>query len=468
MVPPDITIDEEHILEEKPKRSSLALRITVRQILAIAVPIMIVNLFHSIIQVTDMVFMAQVGKHELAACGQAGLFYVVISMIGLSLAQGAQVLIARRAGEDNRHAIGRITDNLLYITLAMSIAFFLIIKFAGAALLDLLLVDENVVILGRQYLNYRAYGIPFVFLVFALGSFYSGIGRTSVFIWSATVMMAVNIILNYLLVFGKYGFPEMGIEGSALSSSISEAVACAIMFLHALIRGFPGKFNFFRFDAPSRPTLRKIMKVSLPIVVQTFTGSFGWFIFFAMIGNYLGTDPLAASQVLRMLYIFFSVPSRGLGGAVNTLVSNVMGQRKLRLVRTATLKVIWVSIITTALVTIPLILWPKVFIAMMDPKAELLSELTMATILTLCISLMAMSVSTTLFRAVTGTGAVRVVLWIEVISIAIYLAYAFLVMEIFNSKNLAVVWTVEIVYWLVLLGFCWRYLEVGKWFKLRI
>jgi Na+-driven multidrug efflux pump len=338
-----------------------------------------------------------------------------------------------------------------------------------------MLNDPIVHELSVRYLDYRSFGIPFVFLLFSLGGFYSGIGRTSVFIWSASVMMVANIILNYGLIFGELGLPAMGLEGAGLASMLSETLACVIIFVHAVGRRFHKHFSFFRFNRPSRRALRRIWRISAPIVLQSFTGTFGWFLFFTWIENYLGTDPLAASNVLRMIYIFFSVPARGLAGAMNTLVSNVIGQRRLRHVRTVTIKVIKASVVCTAIVVAPLVIWPREILSLMPAgeaaeaaRAAGLVELSLPALTTIVIALLAMSVSTTLFRAVTGTGAVRVALRMEVIAIAVYIIYALVIIQVVGARNLAVVWTVEIVYWCVLLVLTWWYLQGGKWIKLRI
>jgi putative MATE family efflux protein len=449
---------------------SLALTVTTKQILRIAVPIMIGNFFHSIITMTDILFMTQVGKDELSAVGFSGLFYVVMAMIGVSFAQGAQILIARRAGENDRAAIGVITDNLIYISLTCSLVFFMVVRFGSLVILDVMLSSGNIYDLSMSFLSIRAWGIPFVFLLFGIGAFYTGIAQTMVFVWSASIMAVLNIVLNYALIFGHFGLPEMGIEGSALASTISEMVACSIMMGHALFRKYHRQFHFLTWRKQSWPVIRRILTVSGPIVLQSFTGTFSWLIFFAMIGHYLGDTAFAASNLMRVIYIFFSVPARGLGGAANTLVSNVMGQRRIRFVGPVARKVTMISIGITALILIPLILVPGDLLQLIGPpdaQGDDVIRAALPVIVIVGMALAGLSIGAVLFRTVMGTGAVRTALRMEVGAVIIYLLYAYVTMDILNC-NLAVAWTAEIVYWLVLSLMGYGYLRQGNWIRLRL
>lgn len=130
-----------------------------------------------------------------------------------------------------------------------------------------------------EYIHYRSYGIFFSYAGVALISLYSGIARTGMILIDTIVLAIVNLVLNYGLIFGKFGLPEMGIGGSGLASSIAEGVAFVVFVVYVLLDRKNRRLNIF-----TRPTLdwtltRQQLTLSLPVVaIGNRTGQLGVFL----------------------------------------------------------------------------------------------------------------------------------------------------------------------------------------------
>lgn len=444
----------------------MQLNITYRQILSVALPIIAGNFFHSVISFTDTIFMGRVGEVELAACGYASMYYMVLGMIGYSFALGAQIIIARRAGEHDRHSIGRVTDNLFYFLGAFSLLLFLFIRFGSRTVLGFMLPGQEVFDAATNYLDYRAFGVIFIYQIFVFGALFTGLGRTMIIIWSTLGMAILNIFLNYGLVFGNFGLPAMGIEGAGLASMLSEILAFLIMAIYLFATGYRKRFLLFRFKMPDFVLLRKILSLAGPIVLQSFVGALSWLTLFTMIVNYLGQQALAFSNVVKIIYTFSALPTWGLAGATNTFVSNVLGQGKPDLLFPLIKRISILSLAFVGLTMGFLMLYPQTVISLFTDDPALIQDYS-NTLKVVMGALMLLSVGNILFRAVTGAGAARYALKIEVISVVIYVAFTFLVLDILNG-GLPAAWSVEIIYWIALGALSAKYLASGTWKKLKI
>ena len=196
-----------------------------REIWQISGPIMLSLLAQNIVGVTDTAFLGRVGEVELGASAIGGVFYLILFMVGFGFTTGVQILIARRYGEKNYAEIGPIFDNSFYFIGIFSLLVTALVYFFGSLFLKIVLSSEPIFRASSLFLKYRVFGLFFATSALLFRSFYTGISFTKYLSISAGIMAVLNIVLDYLLIFGHGGFPKMGIQGAAISSSISEAFA---------------------------------------------------------------------------------------------------------------------------------------------------------------------------------------------------------------------------------------------------
>ncbi|MBL4576818.1 MAG: polysaccharide biosynthesis C-terminal domain-containing protein, partial [Flavobacteriales bacterium] len=230
-------------------------------------PIIIGYMAQNIVYLVDTAFLGRVSEVALGAGGLAGLHYIAVFMLGMGFGTGSQIVIARRYGQEDFQSIGKLVDHTWYFLAGFAILVFLFLKYASPIFLGHALSSDGINGACIEYLDYRAYGIFFAFINVAFRAFYIGIGKTQVLIWSTIVMAGVNIVLDYTLIFGEWGFPEMGIGGAALASVISEAFATIYFVWYAFRRGenseltFIQKYSFLQFPKVNIATMKNLLDV---------------------------------------------------------------------------------------------------------------------------------------------------------------------------------------------------------------
>ena len=182
--------------------------------------------------------------------------------------------------------------------------------------------DSAVIERGLPYVEWRLGAIVFVGMNFAFRGYWNALDMSRVYMFTLVVMHACNIVLNYVLIFGKFGAPALGVTGAAMASAISLAIGTGIY----LFLGFRyvAKDGFFRHLA-TREETRSLVRISLPAGVQQFFFAAGWVVLFWIIGK-VGTAELAVANVLVTVLLFAILPGLAMGIACTTLVGQALGR----------------------------------------------------------------------------------------------------------------------------------------------
>ncbi len=436
-----------------------------RRIWDISLPIILSLVAQNIVNVTDTAFLGRVGEVELGASAIAGLFYISLFMLGFGFGIGGQILIARRNGERNYGEIGKITDNSLYFLMGMGLFLFLIIKFFSPSMLRPMIASDAVYQASTDFLQYRIYGIFFAFGNVLLRAFYIGTTSTRVLTYNALIMAGTNVVLDYGLIFGNFGLPEMGIKGAALASAIAEGVSAVFFFTYTVKMVDLRKYNLFRFGDFDWKIVRKTLDISIFVMFQYFISLAAWFIFFMIIEK-MGERPLAISNIIRSAYIVLMIPVFAFGSTASSLVSNVIGQGRPDQVIPVIKKVALLNFMLVGSFVLISALIPSPLISIYTSNAELVSQ-TVPSFYVVMSALMLFSFSSILFNGVSGTANTATALTIELITIVIYLIVAWF-LAVYLKLSIELVWTSEYVYFLMLGVLSYWYLKYGNWRKKRV
>ena len=441
------------------------LKATYKDILAISLPLILGNLAWTCNGVFDTIFVGNLGKIELDAIGFASIFYSVLFMMGFSFTRGTQMLIARRMGELNKHEVGNILDTTIISMLLVSVVFFLLIKIFLHPILAFMLTNQDIISKCEEFLDYRIWGLIPSFISFVFIAFYSGIGRTTILAASIAVMTFFNIVLNYGLVYGKFGFPEIGIGGSGLATSISETLAVLVLFLGTFYKNRIHDFFLFRFKKFDIQLIKQVSNMAVPLMLQSFAAVGGWLFFFARIETVLGKDSLAISSIFRQLILFFTIPTWSLGSTANTIISNMVGQKDFSGVKDAVRKISVVSIVFAFVACAIIYVFPQFCIGIFTSKQDFaLVPMAIEILPVIFVIFILMSFTNILFNGVISLGDIYTALGIQVGVVIVYIAY-FQFMFTLSFVSTFWIWTAEWVYWLSILVSCliffrYKHLEV--------
>jgi putative MATE family efflux protein len=426
---------------------------------------MISSLAQNIIGVIDIAFMGRVGEAQLGATGLAGIYYFIMVLIGFGFNGGLQIVIARRVGEGKHKEAGNVFDHEFYIIAVVCFLQFLLMHFFSFGLLRMVIHSDDVFKYTCLFLFYRSYGIFFAVFNSFCQAFFIAIGKTKVLNFSTPVLLAVNVVLDYALIFGHWGLPQWGVKGAAVASATAELSVSVFYLIFLYASGEVKTYNLFRFVKFSFDEILKLLKLSIPLVAQYSISIITWFGFFIVISN-LGALPLAASNVMRGIYIFCGIPCWALGSTTNSMVSNLIGQKRQNDVIHLLEKVIAFNFCIIVVICVLLYFFDAPIISIFTNDKLIVAQ-TILIVPTVIVALLLMSLAFNCIFAVTGTGSTIAGLIIEMTAIAIYIIYTYLSAYKFHLA-LRYIWGAEVIYWIVTFTICGLFLTSGRWKKVVV
>jgi multidrug resistance protein, MATE family len=452
-------------MEVATSNKNLQVEISNRQILKIAMPIAASILVPQINFITNNIFLGGLGERELAVAGITGVYYLVFAVMGFGLNNGLQSLIARRAGETKLHEIGNLFNQGIRITLFIS-AFSIIVTYILAPVIfQLALRDENNVQMAVNFLYRRIWGLPFLYLYQMRNALLVGINQSKWLIWGTLAETITNIILDYALIYGHFGLPEMGFNGAALASVIAEATGLLVMFFVIHKKGVADGLNIFHKHPYDADTTKLILNQSLPLIFQYVISVGSWEFFYILVEHH-GERALAISNTMRNIFGLFGCVTWAFAAASTTMVSNIIGQGLQHRVIELTTKITKLSV-SFALIIFLLLNIAPAFLLQVYGQSEDFIIAAVPVVRVVSIALIMMSLGTVWVNAVIGTGNTKVSLLIEFLAIILYSSYAYIVLEKLNLP-ITIGWTAEWVYWFCMFTPAFFYLKSGKWKNKKI
>ena len=433
---------------------------TTRTIWDIAWPIMLSLVAQNIVNVTDTAFLGRVGEIELGASAIGGLLYTTIFMVAFGFTTGVQILVARRNGEKNYLAIGRIFDNSFYFLGITSLVITSVVILFGPALLKPFMASEAVFNASSTYLVYRVPGLFFAASGLLFRSFYTGIAFTKYLSISSAIMAVVNIVLDYAMIFGHWGFPQMGIQGAAIASAISEVCALLFFIIITWHNTRLKQYVLFKLVKPDFEIIKSTLGISVFVMLQYVLSLGSWFIFFMLIEK-MGERSLAVSNIIRSLYLMFMIPGWALCSVTSTLVSNALGEGRPDHVIPIIKKILKFSLVAMAITVSVAALLPREAISIYTNDASLIEATVPSYYIILGATFLFMTMSI-LFNGVLGTANTKIALGIEVITLVFYLTSAWL-FAVQLHLRIEYVWMAEFVYSSSIGILSYWYLKKGNW-----
>ena len=436
-----------------------------RDIWKIAFPVLISALVEQLVGMTDTAFLGRVGEIELGASALGGIFFIVVFMLILGFCSGAQILMGRRNGEQNYQDIGVVFYHSLAFLTVTSTLVLLFIQTAGPYLLTRLISNPQVFEASWTYLEWRMWSIYFSMVACLFRAFFVATTQTGTLKFNSIVMVLSNVVFDYLLIFGHFGFPQLGIAGAAIASSLSSGFSMLFFIGYTWWKVDYHKYALHRLPKFKWSLLGKMLNISIWTMVQNFLSLATWFIFFIAV-EHLGSRELAATNVMRAISNFMFVTLVAFASTASTLTSNLLGadhrEAVVPMIKRATLMAV------VGIVPLWVILWifPESIIGIFTNEAPTIAA---------CIEpLRVLSVSSTLlipgyilFSCISGSGNTRSALVIELIALFFYIIYVGYV--IFHLRcSLTIALCAELLYSLTLLLGSFLYMRRGTWLNKKI
>jgi multidrug resistance protein, MATE family len=437
----------------------LRLDTSYKQIMKIALPISAAILVPQFNFITNNIFLGILGETELAAAGITGVFYLIFGSIGYGLNNGLQALISRRAGENKINAIGRIFNNGIYIAMGIALTGILLTYFVVPHILKATIHNEALYQMCIDFLRIRIWGLPFLYMYQMRNAFMVGTNQSKFLLAGTLAETLGNIFFDYSLIYGKFGMPALGFNGAAYASIIAEFLGMVVMMFMIGISGAAQRFHL-RENKLDSHTSKLILAQSSPLIFQHAISIISWELFYILIEHH-GQRSLAISNTMRNIFGFFGVFTWAFAATSNTMVSNIIGQKKQEEVIPLILKIIKLSTGIAIIVCLLLNIFAPSLLRIYGQGEEFILE-AIPVLRIVSTALILMSFSVVWLNAVTGTGNTRINLLIEICAIVLYILYVFIVLEWLNLP-ITWGWASELLYWSVLFILSYLYIRSGKW-----
>ncbi len=429
-----------------------------KRILGLALPIIGGMASQNVLNLVDTAMVGLLGSAALAAVGMASFvnFMAVALLTGLSA--GVQAIASRRLGEGRTSETAVPLNVGLMVAGVVGIPLSLFLVTIADDLFPLLIDDPEVVKLGVPYLRARMLAMAFVGCNFAFRGFWNGINRSRLYMRTLIAMHAVNIVLNWLLIFGHMGMPELGCLGAGVGSAIAMGLGTLyylhLGFRHARSAGFLRRL-------PDRETVVSILRLSIPAGLQQTFFAAGLTIFFWIIGR-IGTVELAASNVLVQLLLVAILPGVGFGLAAASLVGQALGRKAPEEAKSWGWDISWLAMVLVGLVSIPGLLAPRLLLGLFLHEPETLN-LAVLPLRLLAGTMFVDTVGTVLLNAIQGAGDTRRVMIVAVsLQWGLFLPVAYLVGPVMGF-GLTGVWMAQVGYRVVQTGVLVSMWARGQW-----
>lgn len=438
---------------------------TNKEIWRVTYPIFLGLLAQNVINVTDTAFLGRVGEVALGAAAMGGLLYICVYTIAFGFSVGSQILIASRNGEGNYRAVGPIMWQGTTFSFGMAVCLLILMYFSAAPLIRLLITSDSIYGATYEFFTWRIWGFLFAFVNVMFRGLYIGITRTKVLTMNAVVMALVNVVLDYALVFGELGLPEMGVRGAALASVIAEASSLLFFLLYTYYKVDLKKYGLNRFGQFDLSMVLRILRISCFTMVQYFLAMAIWFVFFMALER-LGQRQLAVANIVRSVYVVLLIPVQALSTTANTLVSNLIGAGGSSGVVTLLHKISRMSFLIMVVCVGLCVAFPGSILSVYTNEEALLVE-SVSALYVVCGAMLIASLANVYFNGISGTGNTQAALVLEVFVQVFYALYIIVVGMVIQA-SVDVCFTTEVIYYVLMLGSSLIYLKKAKWQNKKI
>ncbi|MBR0245509.1 MAG: MATE family efflux transporter [Bacteroidales bacterium] len=447
----------------------LSERYSFKSIWRITFPILIALVMEELLGMTDTAFLGRVGEIELGASAIAGVYFTILYMLGFGFSIGVQIIIGRRNGEACESgkgfgAIGRVFWQGVWFLTALALVTTVLSYFFSPLLLKGLMKSERVYEAAVSYVNWRVPGLFFAFMTALFRAFYVGTRETASLTLNSLVMVGCNVLLDWVLIFGHWGAPAMGIQGAALASTISEGISL-VFFVIWSVATVDKMYGLQKLVKPIWEELKQLFSTASWVMVEYVLNISVWLLFFLFI-EHLGEEELAVANIVRSISEVPFVFSAAFASTAATLVSNIIGEGHPEGVPAIIRRVVMLCAVTMLPLLAFFALCPHLIIGLFTDIPSLV-QASVPTLWVMCAATVLTLPWNVYLQSVAGTGDTRVCLRFDVVALGIYAVYCTVVIGILNS-SVAVCWTADGVYSLCIWVQGVLYLHGKKWMGKKI
>lgn len=294
-----------------------------KAIFMLAVPMILEMAMESLFAIVDAFFVSRLGTPAIATIGLTELVLTLVYTIAFGISMAATALVARRTGEKNHDAAAHAGIQTIYIGIGLSLLISIIGIFFPRDILFAMGADPQVIETGYRYTQILLTGNIVIMLLFLINGIFRGVGNAAIAMKSLCLANAINIVLCPTLIFGLGPFPELGLKGAAIATTIGRGIGVCYQLYH-LTKGSQLLPVMRKHLAVSWAIIGKILRTSVGGTLQFFIASCSW-IFMGRIIAEFHSEAVSGHTIAIRVIIFAILPAWGMANAAATLVGQNLG-----------------------------------------------------------------------------------------------------------------------------------------------
>jgi putative MATE family efflux protein len=294
-----------------------------RAIFLLSVPMILEMVMEALFAITDIFFVARIGAEAVATVGLTESVLTLVYALAIGLSTAATALVARRIGENDPAEASKAVGQVLFLSLSVAAVLGTLGTLLAPQLLQLMGGDSLLVASGVGYTRVIFASAPAIMLLHTLSGCLRGAGEASTAMRSLWIANGLNIVLCPVFIFGWGPFPELGVMGSAVATTIGRSVG--VLYQLYALAGSKGSLQVsWASLAPNSGIIRTLFDLAAGSTGQFLIGSASW-VFLTRIVSGFGSDVVAGYTVAIRIFIFTILPSWGMANAAATLVGQNLG-----------------------------------------------------------------------------------------------------------------------------------------------
>lgn len=434
-------------------------------IVLLAIPMILELSLESVFAVVDMYFVSHLpAPHNKVAMATVGLTESVVALIytiAIGLSTAATAVVARRIGEKNSEAASHAGAQSILLGVIAAI----ILSIAGVIfapnILQLMGAKPEVIKEGAVFTRIMLGGSVIIILLFLINGIFRGAGNAAIAMRSLWIASIINIFLCPMLIMGYGPFPELGLKGAAIATTIGRGVG--VIYQCYYLFGPKGTINIrwphFKWD---KPLIKHLFEVAWPATLQFFIQSGSWIVLAWLVSNTGGTDASAGYQVAIRNVVFFILPAWGLSNAAATLVGQNLGAKQPGRAEQSVLLTTKYNAIFMAAVMLLFLFFssPIISIFTKEPEVHKFGVLSLQII---GAGYIFYGIGMVMMQALNGAGDTKTPTWINFIGFWLFqIPLGYLLAKTFKMGPVGAFIAIPVAEILIALA-AWYYFKKGKW-----
>lgn len=340
-----------------------------KNLFIITLPIVLQNLIASSLNMLDTMMIGKVGEFELASVGIANQYFFLFTLFILGVSGGSGVVIAQLWGKKDKVNIKKVLSKSLALSLLVSLIFLSIGLIIPEKIMTLFNKDASVVYIGSGYLRITVISYIFTAITFTFASALRSIENTKLPMFASLVGLITNGLLNYILIFGHLGMPELKTQGAAIATLIARIFECFIILFSVYFKDKILNIKLKDLKGLSKNLTKTLINVTTPIVLNEACWGLGNVTYIAIYAR-IGTGAAASIQICSTIMNLFLIFVLGLAYAAVVIIGNEIGANNKNSAIESSKRISSLSILIAFILSIILFILAKPIISFFNVSNE--------------------------------------------------------------------------------------------------